>query len=560
MRSLPAWAALLAAAFVVSAAAGFSDSESTILVSAPPSGPHQDAPSAEAAITPDGRFVAFSSAASNLVAEDANGLPDVFVHDRLTGTTTLESRASDGSQGSLWGSADPSLSADGRYVAFMSMDHLTGGTGDYMDVYLRDRDTGTTLRLSEAPSGEGGDYPSVNPQVSADGRYVAFSSRASNLGLPDENGHTSDVFLYDRVDGTLELISRSAAGDEGNDDSFRPSVSADGRYVAFDSRASNLQVCCDSNNWPDIYLRDRLTNTTQRVNESAGVQGNGPSFSPSLSADGTRVAYRSWARNLGGDDPFACQQQSYGPNCEDIFVVDLPTGTIMLASKSSAGLPGDGDSDWPALSPDGRYLAFVSFATNLVSNGLACSLCPGIFVRDLDASKTSVVSLSPAGEPAENQSFDPSIASGGTATAFESAAANLSALDTTQCAHSPLRQDECMDVFVHLGFGGSPPAPPPPLPPPPPPPPVQPPPPPPPAVAPPPPGAMPRCRVPRLRGKTLAAARRAATRAKCRLGNVRRTRATRVRAGRIVRQSPRAGTLMRVRGRINVVLSARRRR
>ena len=249
-------------------------------------------------ISADGRYVAFDSTAVNLVTGDTNATGDVFVHDRQTGATTRVSVDSSGVQGN-GGSYRPSISADGRYVAFDSTaDNLvTGDTNATDDVFVHDRQTGATTRVSVDSSGGQGDNGSYRPSISADGRYVAFEADASNLVSTDTN-ITGDVSVHDRQTGATTRVSVDSSGGQGDNGSYRPSISADGRYVAFGSGASNL-VTGDTNAMEDVFVHDRRTGATIMVSvDSSGVQGNGGSYRPSISADGRYVAFDSTADNL----------------------------------------------------------------------------------------------------------------------------------------------------------------------------------------------------------------------------------------------------------------------
>jgi len=246
----------------------------------------------------DGRFVAFNSDASNLVPGDTNNTDDIFVRDTLTNTTARASVDSTGNQGNN-GSLFPSLSTDGRFVAFNSdaSNIVPQDTNNEPDIFMRDLLTNTTIRLSVDSAGNQGNNGSLFLSISGDGRFVAFNSSASNL-VPGDTNISRDVFVRDTLTNTTARVSVDSAGNQGNDDCFAPSISADGRFVAFPSRASNL-VPGDTNNTTDLFVRDTLTNTTARVSvDSAGNQGNSASGSPSISADGRFVAFESSASNL----------------------------------------------------------------------------------------------------------------------------------------------------------------------------------------------------------------------------------------------------------------------
>jgi Tol biopolymer transport system component len=344
-------------------------------------------------ISANGRYVAFDSNASTLVLGDTNGCSDVFEHDRVTGETTRISVASDGTQGNE-SSFYPSVSADGRYVAFESASSnlVVGDTNDYVDVFVHDRVTGETTLISVATDGTQGIGGSYRPFISADGGNIAFVSGASNLVVGDTNG-TEDIFVHDQESGETTRVSVASNGLQGNSSSgylfsnpdiFRPSISADGRFVAFQSQASNL-VDGDSAmcwgwelkhpiyyNCSDIFVHDRQTGGTTRVSvASDGTQGNFDTYLQSISADGHFVEFESWASNLvAGDTNYA----------NDIFVHDQLTGETTRVSVSNDGIQGNFDSGGSSISADGRYVAFGSSATNLVvgdTNGTADA-----FVRD----------------------------------------------------------------------------------------------------------------------------------------------------------------------------------
>jgi len=313
--------------------------------------------SSDAALSADGRFVGFVSNASNLVPVDTNDTADAFVRDRRTGITQRVSVSTGGGQGDSF-SDDLSLSADGRFVAFQSIasNLVPGDTNGRDDIFVHDRRTGTTERVSVSSGGDQGNSFSFGPALSADGRFVAFDSLSSNL-VPGDTNRTGDVFVHDRRTGTTRRVSVSSDGDQGDDLSLSPKLSADGRFVAFTSSASNL-VPGDTNDSNDVFVHDRRTGTTERVSvRTDGGQGDSFSSGPSLSADLRFVAFTSSATNLVPGDT---------NDRADVFVRDRQTGTTRRVSVRTGGGQGNGDSAFPALSADGRVVAFDSFATNLV--------------------------------------------------------------------------------------------------------------------------------------------------------------------------------------------------
>ena len=332
----------------------------TTRVSVASDGTQGDYSSVIPSISADGRYVVFYSPATNLVIGDTNGFSDAFVHDRETGETTRVSVASDGTQGNGF-SSGPSVSADGRYVAFASnaTNLVEGGTNGYENIFVHDRVTELTTLVSVASDGTQGDYSSVIPSISADGRYVAFFSWATNLVAGDTNGF-EEIFVHDRVTGKTTRVSVASDGTQGNSISNSPSISADGRYVAFDSVSTNLVVGDTNGSW-DIFVHDRVTVETTRVSvASDGTEGNDSSglyMGTTISGDGRYVAFYSDASNLVLGDT-----NGYG----DIFVHDRVTGDTTRVSVASDETQGDGDSRWPSISADGRYVAFDSYASNLV--------------------------------------------------------------------------------------------------------------------------------------------------------------------------------------------------
>ena len=371
-------------------------------------------------ISGDGRFVAFSSEADNLSSEDNDAFRNVFVRDLRTQTTVLVSRAKgvagDGT------SREASISADGRFVAFASeADNLSGEDADgTLDIFVRDLQAQTTDLVSRSPMGGGADGDSDSPAVSADGRFVAFNSQAENLSAEDEDG-TLDVFVRDRQTGTTLYASRAsgAAGAQGNGPSVFPSISSDGRYVAFQSLASSLSGD-DIDGLYDVFVRDLVTNTTVLASRAGnGAAADGDSWQPSISADGRSVAFTSEANNLtaGDDDDYW-----------NIFVRDLQHGAVTYVS-GAGGAAGDLGSMTPSISADGRFVAFVSYARNLSAeddNAFA-----DVFVHDLHANATTFVSrgAGATGAPGNDHSSAPAISGDGRFVAFSSQANNLSAED-----------------------------------------------------------------------------------------------------------------------------------
>lgn len=334
-------------------------------VSVSSSGAQANSQSRDATISANGRFVAFESAASNLVGQDTNGVDDVFVHDRGTGATTRASVASGGGQanGASGTRSDPSISADGRYVAFDSgaSNLAFDADGAASDVFVRDRQERTTTLVSVATGGgQQATGLSESPSLSGDGRYVAFQSRAQLV--EGETTGASDVYVHDRSTTATTLVSTGTA----SEDSVTPAISGDGNVVVFVSQVDTL-VPGDTNNLADVFVRQRAGGVTTRVSvRSNGAQANASSedvgISPSISSDGLLVSFSSLATNLVRGDTNVAR---------DAFVHDRTTGTTTRVSVSTGGAQGNFfSSRRPALSADGRFVAFQSDASNLVPGDL----------------------------------------------------------------------------------------------------------------------------------------------------------------------------------------------
>jgi Tol biopolymer transport system component len=380
-------------------------------------------PSLSPAVGANGRFVTFASDAPDLVSGDTNGR-DVFVRDRLSGSTELVSIASDGTQANR-AALFPAISGTGRYVVFQSdADNLVpGDTNDATDIFTHDRTTGTTTRASVSSDGAQGSNDSVTPSISADGRYVTFTSLAGDL-IQEDTNEDRDVFVHDLDTGVTQLASVASDGTQGNAASggfgAGPArISADGRFVVFGSFASNL-VLDDAAGFDDVFVRDRLLNTTECASlSSAGIVGNGHSMYPSISDDGRYVVFYSQADNLAAGD---------ANDATDIFLRDRQASTTIRLSDVPAGGQSNGTSRLPVISADGRLVAFQSSATNLVppdDNGAS-----DIFLYDLDGGEMRRLSLAGGGSDAAGASSFATISEHGAVVAFQSDATNLVAGDT----------------------------------------------------------------------------------------------------------------------------------
>lgn len=383
------------------------------------------------AISGDGNFVGFTSRASNLIGADRNDATDVFLYNRETEAPEFVSVRSTGTQANRSSEA-PSLSHTGRYVAFTTSASNLAIKGDHNrapDVFVYDRNEGRTNRASirsDLGEANGGSY---DPSISANGRFVAFTSTASNLAVKGDDNGDADVFVHDRTTLKTNRVSISSQLKEGNSASFSPSISGDGRVVAFASYANNL-VRRDTNRRADIFVYNRATRKTIRVSiASDGTQANGESSAPMISADGGFVAFHSYATNLVENDE---------NGLTDVFVHDLSSGETTRVSRGMANSEPNGESFIPAISGDGRYVAFQSAASNLVpgdTNGTP-NTYQGIdvFRYDRQTNQTERVSVGNDGEqangPSNDPGDDPSISADGRYVCFASAASNLVDDDT----------------------------------------------------------------------------------------------------------------------------------
>jgi uncharacterized repeat protein (TIGR01451 family) len=377
-------------------------------------------------MTPDGRYVVFASAASNLVPGDTNGVGDVFVRDRLTGVTERVSVGPKGVEGDgdsnfLGISTAPAISDDGRYVAFKSdaSNLVKGDRNGLTDVFVRDRAAGITESISEDGGGD-------NPGISPDGNFVAFET------FDFDGDFAQDIYLRNRATGTIERISVSHDGSEVFGPSEDPVV-ANGPVVAFASDAQNL-VPDDGQRNIDVFVRDLSgpSPTTERVSVSSDEQPAGESDTsrnPAITSDGRFVAFQSDAQNFT-----ATRQTGF---FSDIFVRDRQDTTTVLASPNGRGREASGQSEDPEISPNGRFVAFASFASDLIprTTDPDGELVRDAFVRDLTSQSTEMISVNSAHQDATRDGFHDDVGAGpvsadGLITLMGTQADNLFAGDT----------------------------------------------------------------------------------------------------------------------------------
>ena len=396
------------------------------------------------AVSADGTQIAFQSNADNLGAADTNGVHDVYLRDLGKQTTELISVGLNGQAAN--GISDfPEISADGNRVVFYATasNLVSGDLNAVADIFVRDRATQTTTRVSVGVGGAESNGVSYSPTISGDGRWLAFVSAANNLVATDVNG-LPDIFVHDFQNGQTYLASTNAAQVTANGASFTPALSHNGRYLTFRTAANNL-VSGDVNGQHDIVWRDLWTGETEIVSlTDSGTAANHRSDYPTISADGQRIAFRSSATNLIAND----QNQ-----VADIFVRDrvgATTRRVSARTAAGAGMGGSGSTGAganglsfdPAISADGRFVVYRSEASNLVrgdSNGIY-----DVFCHDLKTGITERLSVGDRHQQANGESWYPSINADGSLIAFKCYATNFGVPDSNQHSDIYLRRRQAV--------------------------------------------------------------------------------------------------------------------
>ena len=376
-------------------------------------------------VSADGRFVVFVSSATNFLIEDTNNLEDIYVHDRVNNTTQRVSLGSLSAQALGGASSAPVISGDGRFVAFASnaTNLVSDDTNGSKDVFVRDRVAASTTRVSVATGGGQASAccGSDAPAISADGRYVAFESAATNLVVGDTNG-LADIFLHDRKTLTTLRVSVSSLSVQTMiGESSNPKISDDGRFVAFASSAPNL-VPGDTNNGSDVFVRDVQTGTTTRVSVGpGGVQANGQSFSPDISGDGRFITFFTTASNL---------QSGTGGG---LYVHDRQTGvtSALRAPQTGSSYP---VGVYASISRNGDQVCVQELSAPGAANGI-------LLIDRRTLSKTRL-NVTANGALANDSAGACAINSDGTVVTFSSSATNLVSADT----------NDVSDVFVRTAF------------------------------------------------------------------------------------------------------------
>jgi hypothetical protein len=387
-------------------------------------GTQGDAFSGYPVVSDDGRFVAFESDAE--LGPGGAGDGQIYVRDLIAGTTELVSASSMGKPGDDW-SWGASISADGRYVAFASaadnLDPLDLNSG--FDVFVRDRVTKTTRIVSVDTGGGPLSGASDYPSISDDGSRVAFE-HTGRVPSSIYSDHSTYIYVRDIAAGTTKNVSIGSSGPTATQYSSDPAISGNGKRVAFYTWASHL-VPGDTNGDEDVFVADIQSGAITLVSKSSsGVQGNRGSYEPAISDDGIKVVFTSWAANLVAGDS----------NDDDVFMHDMSTGQTTLVSKSY-DQQGNNDSWYPSISGDGRYVSFVSSATNLVAGDT--NEREDVFLHDAATGISRRVSVASDGTQSEGWNDISAVSDGGRIVVFDSGASNLVAGDS----------NETWDVFTH---------------------------------------------------------------------------------------------------------------
>lgn len=424
LRSTALRAALVGAVAVTSVAASTpsradSSCPPNVLLSRTPSGGPSTGVADRPSMSPGGNHVVFDSKAGDLVPGVEGNTRNVFLANLSSGHVDIVSKSVSGQPNGI--STLGTVSEDGRFVAFVSeATNLPPGDGYPFgnDVFLRDMVADTTQLLSVGIGGAAANQTSTRPAVDGAGRYVAFNSNASNLVAGDSNG-TSDIFLRDTVAGTTILVNVAAGGGFSSGRAYRPEISADGRYVAFVSNATDLVPGFGTAGKDQVYVRDLALGTTKAVSVSrTGATPPNSANRPSISGDGRYIVFQSAAHNITLDDNNGYQ---------DVFRRDMVSGQTVLASVAHDGSGGEKESVRGRVTDDGKVL-FDSFATNLVPDDGNAKR--DVFLRDLAAGTTTKLSNSIDCGGGDGISWRPEIDGRGTVVTFLSGAANLVAGDT----------------------------------------------------------------------------------------------------------------------------------
>jgi hypothetical protein len=422
--------------------------QGTILrASLPTAASEADDGSFKAFVAAGGPVVVFETAATNMVPNDNNSSRDIFISDPIGQTVRLVSKNSAGTHGT-GDSQNPVCSSDGRFVAFESTaDNLlldVDGDGSFddtnsvRDIFVHDVVTSVTTRVSVATDGTEADADCFNPSMSSDGRFVAFESTSGTLDPAVAFGGISQIFVHDRLTKTTVCVSIESGGTgvEGDSDSFDPSISSNGQVVAFSSLATNLDPAAASGT-QQVFVRDMAANSTSCVSVAGGFEGDSLSFNPSLSANGLQVAFNSLASNL---DPVA------DGSFFQIFVHNRQGAGSTNCVSVAGGVAGNANSFNPFISADGRFIAFDSMAINL--HPAATSGSSQVFMRNRISNSIACISINDLGIAGNGDNHSATVTGDGRWAAFLSSATNLVVPDNGAFEDVFLRGPIDADAFI----------------------------------------------------------------------------------------------------------------
>ena len=425
--------ALVSAATASGTAASDNDGQArepaqTTLLSRGLNGRPANADSGTAKVSADGNRIAFGSLASNLVRGDTRNTPDLFVFTRSTGEITLVTRGVNGAQAD-GASRVNDISSTGRFVAFDSTatNLVPNDTNGASDIFVRDLQRGRTERISVPAGGGQADNVSFRPAISANGRFVAFDSFASNM-IPDDTSGGIDIFLRDRWEHTTTRVSVGINGVEQDGEADSPVISADGQTICYDTNSTNL-VPGDVNGMGDVYCYNRATQTPELISASHdGSPTEAFSGVGGVSAHGRYVAFTTLSSNIVPGDT---------NGQADVFVRDRRTDTTVRVSVATNGTEGDLESFWPSISDDGKVVSFDSHATTLIPHDTNGKF--DVFVHFIDSGVTRRVSVSSSGAQGNDATLVSNLSGDGRFAVFQTGATNLVPNDTNGHADVLLR-------------------------------------------------------------------------------------------------------------------------
>ena len=381
-------------------------------------------------ISADGQYSLFVNVSENLKLDYPSSYGDIYIFEKNTGILKPLIKSYDDTD-LIGGLSKPSISADGKYIVFecAKSNVVENDTNNQTDVVLFDRTTLEKKIISKSADELGNKY-SGNPSISADGRYIVFESRADNLGVIDTNG-TRDIYMYDTILDVMTRVSYNINGLQLTSNCYNPCISGNGKVVVYEKYEDYKS---------SVYAFDIVTNTTTLISKdySSGTALRG--YEPRVNYDGRYIVFYSSETKLVENDL---------NGKEDVFMYDMQAGTIKIVSVSSDGIKGNNFSYKPKVSADGRYIAFKSYADNLISNDT--NLCIDVFVKDMQTGAVQLISKSKTGEQGNrDSSYDessPQISADGRYVQYASYATNIAQYDFYSYTNKVFIFDRAQDLF-----------------------------------------------------------------------------------------------------------------